>query len=83
VEVYENLLWILANDPMDCGPTFAYEYNLFGKSKLIELIPDGALTAVTIENRDRYVMYVVDQILKHEAPAQAQNFLKGFYEPIP
>jgi hypothetical protein len=72
VEVGRSLLWILANNPVDCGLTFAYEYNLFGTSELIELIPDGALTAVTIENRERYVMWVIDQILKHEALAQGR-----------
>jgi E3 ubiquitin-protein ligase HUWE1 len=83
VEIYESLLWILSNDPEDCGLTFAYEYNLFGQTETIELVPEGHSISVTLENREEYVQCVVDQILKHEAPGQTQRLMKGFYELIP
>jgi E3 ubiquitin-protein ligase HUWE1 len=83
VDIYESLLWILSNDPEDCRLTFTYEYNLFGQTETIELVPEGHTTPVTLENREEYVQCVVDQILKHEAPDQTKTFMKGFYELIP
>eukprot|EP00053_Salpingoeca_punica_P016233 m.152094 g.152094 ORF g.152094 m.152094 type:complete len:653 (+) comp16912_c0_seq1:114-2072(+) len=58
--------------------TFTVPYEYFGEAREHELIPDGAKTAVTIDNKDQYVERYVDYVLNSSVKTQFDAFKKGF-----
>lgn len=83
-EYYNSLEWMLHNDITDVlDLTFAIEEEVFGETKLVELVPNGAAMPVTNENKHEYVRLVTEQRLTKSIQSQMDAFLTGFHEVIP
>lgn len=83
-EYYKSLVWILENDITDViDLNFSIEVDDFGKTKVIELIPNGQNISVTEENKQDYVRLVAEQKLYLAIEEQIKNFLIGFRDIIP
>jgi E3 ubiquitin-protein ligase HUWE1 len=82
-EQHDSLLYLLENDAEDCGLTFCVESDDFGHRRTIPLVADGANIPVTNENRQQYVVLMVEHRLTGQVAVQIQNFVSGFYELIP
>lgn len=82
-EYYKNLKWMLDNDISDLELTFSAEENSFGVIKPVDLIPNGANTLVTEDNKIRYVQLMSEFKMTSVIKEQIDAFLEGFYELIP
>jgi hypothetical protein len=63
---YESLTFLLPNDAVECGLTFAIDYDEYGEHRIRNLIPNGARIDVTNENKEDYVQRMVEWRLKLE-----------------
>ena len=82
-EFYNNLKWCLDNDVESLMATFVVEQEYFGKSKEVELIPNGKGIPVTNDNKKEYVEKLTFYKLYKSIQQQTDSFLEGFYELIP
>ncbi|KNE60235.1 hypothetical protein AMAG_05647 [Allomyces macrogynus ATCC 38327] len=81
---YKSLEWILENEINDIMDlTFSVETDDFGKTKVIDLKPDGRNIAVTDENKHEYVRLVVEQRLTLAIRDQIAAFTEGFFDMVP
>lgn len=83
-DYYKNLKAILEYNLADIGLelTFATEDHSFGRSQLVDLIPDGREMAVTEENKARYVSLVCQHRMTTAISSQIKAYLDGFYELV-
>jgi len=59
------------------------ENEVTGERTEIDLIPNGQNVAVTDQNKFRYIYMVADFRLNRRIKAQADAFVRGFWEVIP
>lgn len=83
-EYYKSLVWMLDNDITDIMDlTFSVETDDFGKTKTVDLKPNGRDIPVTEENKHEYVKLVSEQKLTLAIKDQIKAFLDGFHDIIP
>lgn len=63
--------------------TFSVEADDFGKTRIVDLKPDGRNIVVTNENKAEYVQLLVQNRLTLSIREQIDAFKKGFDEVIP
>lgn len=63
--------------------TFSAEIQRFGKTEVVDLVPDGRNIAVTDENKAYYVRLVAHHRMTTAIRAQIDAFLEGFYDIVP
>jgi len=83
-DYYKSLCWMLENDiegVLDL--TFSAEYDDFGVTKVVDLIPNGRRVPVTNDNKKEYVNLITDLRLTKTIKLQIEHFLNGFQELIP
>jgi hypothetical protein len=82
--MYTNLEKLLS---MDITPEmnfdFTVTYERFGKTEEAELIPSGATTLVTNENKKEYIRLRSAFLMTKQIELQLQEFLTGFYRMVP
>jgi len=83
-DYYKSLVWMLENDITDIiTETFSVEDDVFGATKVVDLIENGRNVPVTEENKQEYVRLIVEHRLIASVKEQMANFLKGFHDIIP
>lgn len=81
---HRSLKWMLENDidgVLDL--TFSVEADDFGKTRVVDLKPDGSNIAVTNDNKAEYVQLLVQHRLTESIKDQIEAFRKGFDEVVP
>lgn len=63
--------------------TFSAEIQKFGRTEVMDLIPDGRNVAVTDENKAEYVRLVAHHRMTTAIRSQIDSFLTGFYDIVP
>lgn len=83
-DYYKNLQMILEHNLEDIGLelTFSTEDHSFGRSRTIDLIPDGRTIPVTEESKARYVDLVCQHRITTAIERQIKAFLEGFHEMV-
>jgi E3 ubiquitin-protein ligase HUWE1 len=83
-DYYRNLKTILDFSLEDIGLdlTFSIEDHSFGRSQVIDLIPNGRKTPVTEENKEEYVRQVCQNRMTTAIQSQIKAYLDGFYELV-
>ena len=83
-DYYRNLKTILEFNLEDIGLdlTFSTHDNSFGRSQVIDLVPNGRKTAVTEENKEEYVRLVCQHRMTTAIQSQIKAYLDGFYELV-
>jgi len=83
-DYYKNLQMILEHKLEDIGLdlTFSTEDHAFGRSKTIDLIPDGHKVPVTEESKAKYVDLVCQYRMTTAIEKQIKAFLEGFHEMV-
>lgn len=84
-DFYKNLTMILEYNLEDIGLdhlTFSTDDNSFGRSKIIDLIPDGRSVTVTEENKEKYVSLICQHRMTTSIEPQIKAYLEGFHEMI-
>jgi len=83
-DYYKNLKMILEYNLADIGLdlTFSTEDHSFGRSQIIDFIPDGRKIAVTEENKEEYVRKVCQHRMTTSIQSQIKAYLAGFYELV-
>jgi len=61
---------------------FTVEMDVFGGTKVYELIDDGANLFVNQENKEMYVMLLIDFIFNQSCEDQFNSFKRGFYKTV-
>ncbi|CAN3374703.1 hypothetical protein DIURU_002316 [Diutina rugosa] len=84
-DVYRSMMWLLENDitGVDLGLYFVVDYDYFGVSKSIELIPQGSTIPVTESNKHQYVSFIAQWLARERTRSQFRAFSRGFYEFVP
>lgn len=83
-DYYRNLKTILEFNLSDIGLdlTFSIEDHSFGRSQVIDLIPNGRSVPVTEETKDKYVRLVCQHRMTTAIESQIKSYLAGFYELV-
>lgn len=83
-DYYKNLKMILEYNLEDIGLdlTFSTEAHSFGRSQVIDLIPDGRNIKVTEDSKEKYVSLVCQHRMTTSIERQINAYLKGFYELV-
>eukprot|EP00571_Detonula_confervacea_P003423 CAMPEP_0172329052 /NCGR_PEP_ID=MMETSP1058-20130122/60671_1 /TAXON_ID=83371 /ORGANISM="Detonula confervacea, Strain CCMP 353" /LENGTH=4507 /DNA_ID=CAMNT_0013046199 /DNA_START=90 /DNA_END=13614 /DNA_ORIENTATION=- len=83
-DYYKNLQMILEHNLKDIGLelTFSTEDHSFGRSRTIDLIPDGHKIPVTEETKERYVNLVCQHRITTAIEKQIKAYLEGFHEMV-
>jgi E3 ubiquitin-protein ligase HUWE1 len=83
-DYYRNLKTILEFKLEDIGLdlTFSIEDHSFGRSRVIDLIPNGRKVPVTEENKEEYVRLVCQHRMTTAIQSQIKSYLDGFYELV-
>lgn len=83
-DYYKNLKTILEYNLDDLGLelTFSIEDYSFGRSRMIDLLPNGRNVPVTEENKSRYVQLVCQHRMTTSIKSQIDAYLDGFYELV-
>ena len=83
-DYYRNLKTILEYKLEDIGLdlTFSIEDHSFGRSQVIDLIPDGRNIPVTEERKAEYVSLVCQHRMTTAISSQIKAYLDGFYELV-
>jgi E3 ubiquitin-protein ligase HUWE1 len=83
-DYYRNLKTILEYNLLDVGLdlTFSIEDHSFGRSQVIDLIPNGRSVPVTEENKEEYVRLVCQHRMTTSIQSQIKSYLAGFYELV-
>ncbi|KAJ3224220.1 hypothetical protein HK099_000081 [Clydaea vesicula] len=83
-EFHKSLDWMLNNDITDVlDLTFSCEMDDFGRTKVVDLKPNGSNVAVTEENKQEYIKLITELKLQIAIKDQLAAFLSGFQEIIP
>jgi E3 ubiquitin-protein ligase HUWE1 len=83
-DYYRNLKTILEFNLSDIGLdlTFSIEDHSFGRSQIIDLLPNGRSIPVTEENKEQYVRLVCQHRMTTAIESQIKSYLAGFYELV-
>ena len=83
-DYYRNLKTILEFNLADIGLdlTFSIEDHSFGRSQVIDLLPNGRSVPVTEENKEEYVRLVCQHRMTTSIQSQIKSYLAGFYELV-
>jgi E3 ubiquitin-protein ligase HUWE1 len=83
-DYYRNLKTILEYNLADIGLdlTFSIEDHSFGRSQVIDLLPNGRSIPVTEENKEEYVRLVCQHRMTTSIQSQIKSYLAGFYELV-
>jgi E3 ubiquitin-protein ligase HUWE1 len=83
-DYYKNLKTILEYNLGDLGLdlTFSIEDHSFGRSRMIDLLPEGRNVPVTEENKAKYVSLVCLHRMTNAISSQIKAYLDGFYELV-
>ena len=83
-DYYKNLKTILEYDLEDIGLdlTFSIEDHSFGRSRILDLIPDGRHVQVTEQTKAKYVSLVCQHRMTTAISSQIKAYLDGFYELV-
>ena len=83
-EYYKSLQMIMEHKLEDIGLelTFSTEDHSFGRSTVIDLIPNGSKVPVTEESKARYVDLVCQHRMTTAIESQIKAFLEGFHEMV-
>lgn len=83
-DYYKNLKMILEYSLADIGLELTFSINdiSFGRSQVIDLIPDGRNILVTDETKARYVSLVCKHRMTNSIKSQIKAYLDGFYELV-
>jgi E3 ubiquitin-protein ligase HUWE1 len=83
-DYYRNLKTILEYNLADIGLdlTFSIEDHSFGRSQVIDLLPNGRSVPVTEENKEEYVRLVCQHRMTTSIQSQIKSYLAGFYELV-
>ncbi|KDO27835.1 hypothetical protein SPRG_07108 [Saprolegnia parasitica CBS 223.65] len=83
-ELYKNLSFLKSyeGDVADLGLSFSMDQDCFGVAKHVELLPGGATTAVTNDNKLRYVHLMAHFYLNTQIQRQSAAFLRGLQDVI-
>jgi len=83
---YYNTLKQILDSPLESlmiDLTFSAESQIFGKTEVVDLIPNGRNIPVTDENKFDYVRLISHHRMTTAIKAQIESFLDGFYQLIP
>ena len=58
---------------------FVAQYESFGETVIVPLVPNGELIPVTIENKQEYVNKMVDWVMNKSIEKQFDAFKSGFF----
>jgi E3 ubiquitin-protein ligase HUWE1 len=83
-DYYRNLKTILEFNLADIGLelTFSIEDHSFGRSQVIDLLPNGRTIHVTEETKEEYVRLVCEHRMTTAISSQIKAYLDGFYELV-
>lgn len=83
-DYYKNLKMIMEYNLADIGLelTFSIEDHSFGRSQIIDLIPDGRNVPVTEDTKAKYVSLVCKHRMTTSIKSQIKAYLDGFYELV-
>jgi len=83
-DYYKNLQMILQHNLEDIGLelTFSIEDHSFGRSKTIDLIPNGRNITVTEERKEEYVNLVCQHRMTTAIEQQIKAYLEGFHDMV-
>mmetsp|Transcript_4056 Transcript_4056/g.6160 ORF Transcript_4056/g.6160 Transcript_4056/m.6160 type:complete len:786 (+) Transcript_4056:529-2886(+) len=84
-DYYKNLKMILEYNLADIGLdhlTFSTEDHSFGRSRVIDLVPNGRSVSVTEDNKEKYVSLVCQHRMTTSIENQIKAYLDGFYEMV-
>jgi E3 ubiquitin-protein ligase HUWE1 len=83
-DYYKNLKTILEYDLGDLGLdlTFSTEDHSFGRTRMVDLLPNGRNTPVTEQNKATYVSLVCIHRMTTAISSQIKAYLDGFYELV-
>lgn len=84
-EFYKGLQMLLSHNINDLGLDlrFSTDIDEFGRTQIVDLIPDGRTITVTEENKHEYVKLVCEHKISRGIRPQIESFLEGFHELIP
>lgn len=80
---YKGLMELHNGNADDFGVTFSEVSSVLGKTKTIDLVPNGRNIDVTNENKDKYIRRVVRYKLVESIKRQMNEFMKGLNSFIP
>jgi E3 ubiquitin-protein ligase HUWE1 len=83
---YSKILKQILSTPLDClmmDLTFSAEIQKFGRTEIVDLVPNGRSIAVTDENKTEYVRLVAHHRMTTAIRSQIDSFLTGFYDVVP
>lgn len=83
-DYYKNLKMIMEYKLADIGLdlTFSTEDHSFGRSQIIDLLPEGRKIPVTEETKAEYVSLVCQHRMTTAIQSQIKAYLDGFYELV-
>eukprot|EP00980_Cylindrotheca_fusiformis_P007262 scaffold1525_cov142-Cylindrotheca_fusiformis.AAC.62 len=83
-DYYKNLKTILEYNLGDLGLdlTFSTEDHFLGRTRMVDLIPNGRNTPVTEENKGTFVSLVCQHRMTTAISSQIKAYLDGFYELV-
>lgn len=83
-DYYKNLKTILEYNLGDLGLdlTFSTEDHSFGRTRMVDLLPNGRNTPVTEETKATYVSLVCQHRMTTAISSQIKAYLDGFYELV-
>jgi E3 ubiquitin-protein ligase HUWE1 len=83
-DYYKNLKMILEYSLADIGLELTFSINdiSFGRSQVIDLIPDGRNILVNDETKAKYVSLVCKHRMTNSIKSQIKAYLDGFYELV-
>jgi len=83
---YYKILQQILNTPIDylmMDLTFSAEIQKFGRTEVVDLIPNGRNIAVTDDNKHDYISRIAHHRMTAAIKAQIDSFLQGFYDLVP
>jgi E3 ubiquitin-protein ligase HUWE1 len=63
--------------------TFSAETQTFGRTQVVDLIPNGRNIVVTDENKSEYIRLIAHHRTTSAIKSQIESFLTGFYDLVP
>jgi len=84
-DYYKSLMQIMefSLDDLCLELTFSAENLVFGKTSVVDLIPNGRNIAVTEDNKLEYIQLVSHHRMTSGIRSQIESFLEGFYDLVP
>lgn len=79
---FKGLHWVLDNDVSEADLTFTCSYELFGESKVVELVPQGINRSVDEDNKGEYVGHMQRWLCRGRYEPAVGHLLQGFHELV-